>query len=141
MEISNFPSSKLVSLSSECRSVRADELPNIDEGSLMDRVLILDSDPIHAAELESALQGVRSVSVFHERQDVVETVKRQAIDLLVIVPNPPIHWRTDAESIRGAINGLRNPPEVLCILRRPCKGPSDRLHADRLKVKVIYEID
>jgi hypothetical protein len=114
------------------------------EASLEDRLQdILDRAlnyaAIHAAELELALKPVRWVAVCSERQEAIEAVKSIDIDLVVLVPDPPIHWKKDAESIRGVIGELPNPPEVLCILRRPCKGPSDRLHGDRLKVKVIYE--
>lgn len=112
----------------------------MDKRSPIGQVLIVDSDPIHVAELEDALHTVNCrVLVCSEKEEAVDTLRAEHVDLVAIVPSSPAQWRKEADSLCDAVRQLEDKPQIMCILRGPYKGPSDRLYGDRLNIKVVYE--
>ena len=112
----------------------------MDERSPIDQVLIVDSDPIHAAELEDALKMVNcKVLVCPEQEVALNTLQAEHVDLVVMVPASPAQWRKDAKSLCDAVRKFEKRPQIVCVLRCPYKGPSERLYGDRLNIKVLYE--
>jgi len=106
----------------------------------MDRVLIVDPDPVHAQNLKEALEAAGcKVSVHPGQRNAVESVATQRIDAVVIVPRSRSWWMQDLKHLRDALTDLDNPPEIFCLLRWPSKGPADRLYGDQLNVRVMHE--
>jgi DNA-binding response OmpR family regulator len=82
----------------------------MDERSPIDQVLIVDSDPIHVAELEDALKMVNcKVLVCTEQEAALNTIRAEHVDLVIMVPFSPALWRKD-----GLLNTFR-----LCASRFP----------------------
>ena len=104
------------------------------------RVLLLDSDPEHASDLEYALicAGLQ-VSVFRDREMVVEALRRGFADFAVVVLRSPSWWRHELKLLCDAIRQIEQPPEIVCVLRWPANGPGDRLFGDELQVGVVHE--
>lgn len=112
----------------------------MDERSPIDQVLIVDSDPIHAADLENALHTVNCrVLVCPEQQAALNTMRAEHVDLVVLVPSSPALWRKNAELLCGALRQLEERPQIVYVLRCPYKGADERLYGDRLNIKVLYE--
>jgi hypothetical protein len=107
----------------------------------MDQVLIIDSDPIHAAELEDALLAVnfRVFVSIEELPTAIEANLAVGINLVVFVPHFAAGWRNDLELICRATRSLVRQPAILCVLRWPSNGPSDRIFGDLLNVRVLHE--
>ncbi len=111
----------------------------MDERSPIDQVLIVDSDPIHAAELEDALQTVNCrVLVCSEQESALNAIRAEHFCLVIIVPPSPSVWRKDTGSFCDAVRRLGRMPEIVCVLRGPYKGPGERLYGDKLGVRVIH---
>jgi len=66
-------------------------------------------------------------------------VRTQLVDLVVMVSASTTGWKAEAELFRDLVRQLPNSPQILCVLRKPYNGPSDRLDGDRLGITVIYE--
>lgn len=112
----------------------------MDASNPRGRVLIVDSDPVHGAEIEDALHSVNcKVFVCSALETALQTVRVEQIDLVVVVPNSPAHWRKRAESFSEAVRQLEEPPQIVFVLRCPYMGPADRLYGDRLNIKVLHE--
>ena len=112
----------------------------MDERIRIDQVLIVDSDPIHVAELEDALQTVNcKVLVCPEQEAALNIMRAEHIDLVIMVPSSPALWRKDAECFCDAVRQLGERLQIVCVLRGPYKGPGERLYGDRLNIKVLYE--
>ena len=112
----------------------------MDERSPINQVLIVNSDPIHAANLEDALHAVNCrVLVCVEKEGALNTIRTEHVDLVIMVPPSPAMWRKDADSFCDAVRQLEEQPQIVCLLRGPYKGPGERLYGDRLNIKVMYE--
>ena len=112
----------------------------MNEKSPISQVLIVDSDPIHAADLEDALHTVACrVLVCAGKEGALNTIRAEHVDLVIMVPPSPALWRKDADSFCGAVRQLEEQPQIVCLLRGPYKGSSERLYGDRLNIKVLYE--
>jgi DNA-binding response OmpR family regulator len=112
----------------------------MNERSPIDKVLILDADPIHAADLEDALDTVNcKVLVCAEQGAALNAIRTEFVDLVVMVPLSPMRWRRDAKSLCDAMSQLEEWPRIICVLRGPYRGPAERLYGDRLNIKVMYE--
>jgi DNA-binding response OmpR family regulator len=112
----------------------------MDQRGPIDQILIVDSDPVHAAELEDALHTVNCrVLVCSEQEAALNTIRAEHVDLLIVVPSSPELWRKDAESLCDAVRQFEERPQIVCILRGPYRGPAERLYGDRLSIKVLYE--
>jgi DNA-binding response OmpR family regulator len=106
----------------------------------MGHVLILDSDSAHAAELVRELQTASCrTTMCSERQDAMDILRKQQIDIVILVSNPAVDWKSSAKWLYCASRHLQNPPQIVCVIRTPYQGPSERLYGARHGVRVIYE--
>jgi CheY-like chemotaxis protein len=106
----------------------------------MEQVLIIDSDPIHAANLKEALEAAECrVSVHRDQRAAIDALKEQRVNTVVVVPRSPAWWRSDLNLFCNALSGSKRMPDILCLLRWPSKGPDDRLYGDQLSVQVLHE--
>jgi CheY-like chemotaxis protein len=106
----------------------------------MERVLIVDPDAMHAAELQGTLEGVGyQATVCSDEKTVCETIKENCPDLVVVVPRSPVALSDTLAFARSAMMHLERQPELLFLLRWTCRGPAERLLADRWNAQVLYE--
>lgn len=112
----------------------------MDASTAMGRVMIVDADAVHVAAMEEALLAVNcKVVVCAELPAAVETLRTEPVDVVVMVHSSRAPWKKDVESLSKAVRQLEEQPHVLCILRGPYRGPSDRLYGDQLNVRVLHE--
>lgn len=106
----------------------------------MDRVVIVDSDSDHALTLKSHLESVGCfVEVCSNARFASAMVTKQGAQVVVLVYQSPAWWKGDVRKLCDAMAKLDESPVVLCLLRWPPQGPSDRLYGDELKVVVFHE--
>lgn len=106
----------------------------------MGNILILGSDCELAAALARSVQAISCrASLCSDKEQVIDTLRRQRVDIVVMISNPATDWKTRSEVLRDALSQLQNPPQIVCILCGPYQGPSDRLYGARHGVRVIYE--
>jgi CheY-like chemotaxis protein len=106
----------------------------------MERVFIIDPDTIHAALLRLLLESFGyQVAACEDERSVLEPIKENGPDLLVVVPRSPVTLQGALESARLAVKNLERQPELLFVLRWTQRGPADRLLGDRWNVQVLYE--
>jgi len=106
----------------------------------MGNVLILGSDDVLAHELARGLQSVSCrTTVCCDRQQAIDTLKKQAVDIVVLISGTATDWKTSVEAFRGTLDQLQDPPQIICVLCGPYRGPADRLYGARRGVRVIYE--
>jgi len=109
-------------------------------GHVMERVLIVDPDAVRAAELQETLEGVGyEATVCSDERNVCETIRENCPDLVVVVPRSPVSLGDTLAVARSAMDHLELPPELLFLLRWTCRGPAERLLADRWNAQVLYE--
>lgn len=106
----------------------------------MDTILIIDPDPEHAAALERELKMLScGITVCHHVRSALDILKRQLVDILVLVADVKGNWGASIEALRDAIHQLTEPPGFVCVLRGPYQGPGERLYGARRGVRVIHE--
>ena len=106
----------------------------------MGHVLILDSDSAHAAELARRLQAASCrTTVCSERQQACDILRKQQVDIAILVSDSTTDWKSSAKWLRYAVNHLQDTPQFVCVLRGPYLGPRERLYGTRHGVRVIYE--
>lgn len=106
------------------------------------RVMIVDADTAHAAELKAALQSIDCfLFVTSDQNAALRVLGVQRLDLVVVVSSSRAHWRKDAERFADAVRHLvpDEQPQIVCVLQGSYQGPGERLYGDRLKIKVLYE--
>lgn len=103
------------------------------------RVLLLDSDPNHAEELMRSLQSFGYVvTTCSDIRSVLRSLSNSEFDILIVSSNRPSEWRTSITQIHKITRTKRYSSRVLC-LARVYRGPQERLDAERLGVRLIYE--
>lgn len=106
----------------------------------MDTILILDSDPEHAAALGRALTRLSSSPILcRDRQAALDMLRRRVVDIVVLVAKVTDEWKACLEALSGAAMQCANPPGIACILRGPYEGPAEKLYGARRGIRVIYE--
>jgi len=107
----------------------------------MEQILLLDADPEHAPRVEQALRSVcRQIVLCADSQLASSLLRTCHFDLAVVVPAPSdAKWCDWVESIRAPVRDTHNPPMVVCLLRRPYRGPDEKVYAARKGFKVVYE--
>ena len=112
----------------------------IDSGSINRiRVLLLDSDPNHAEELTHSLRALGCFVTTHsEIHNALQCLSNSYIDILIVSSNRPSEWKSYITRIHKITRTKRYPSRVLC-LARVYRGPQERLDAERLGVRLIYE--
>ncbi len=103
-------------------------------------VLLLDSDPNHAEELTRSLQALGyGVTTRSDIISVLHGLSNSDFDILIVSSNRPGEWKTYVTRIHKTTRrAKRFPPRILC-LARVYRGPQERLDAERLGVRLIYE--
>jgi CheY-like chemotaxis protein len=106
----------------------------------MEQVLIVDPDPVHAAELQRTLEseGYRTTVCADER-NALELLQKDRSDLVIMVPRSPVTFGDMLASAGAAVRHLQRRPELLFVLRWTPRGPAERLMGDRSNVQVLYE--
>ena len=111
----------------------------MDERSAISQVLIVDSDPNHVAELEDVLQTVKCRILVRSGQEAaLDTIRKEHIDLVIMVPPLPANWRKDVKSLCDAVHLLGETLQIVCVLRAPLNGPGERLYGDKLGIRVMH---
>jgi CheY-like chemotaxis protein len=106
----------------------------------MERVLIVDSDEVHAAELQHALESVGcEVAVYGDAKNDLEMIRSVCPELVVVVPRSPMRLVDALASVHSAVKYLERQPELLFVLRWTPRGPAERLLGDRWNAQVLYE--
>ena len=106
----------------------------------MGSILVIDSDTQHAAELARAVQtDGHMVTVCTEVQQAVSCLKSRPVDAVVLVSNPVGDWRNNAAELRIYAFQIAEPPQIVCLLRGPHRGPAEQLYGSRRGLKVVYE--
>jgi CheY-like chemotaxis protein len=106
----------------------------------MERVLIVDPDGVHAAELQRSLESVGcEVAVHGNQKDALDIIRNDCPDIVVMVPRSPMTLSDALASARSAMRHLEFPPELLFVLRWSRRGPAERLLGHRWNVQVLYE--
>jgi CheY-like chemotaxis protein len=102
-------------------------------------VLLLDADPNHAEELTHSLQSLGCVvTTCSDIQSVLQNLSSSDFDILMVSSNRADEWRTYITRIRKITRKKRHPPSVLC-LARVYRGTQERLDAERMGVRFVYE--
>jgi len=109
-------------------------------------VAILDASTEPAASFVDALCAAEiSVTVFRTKQDFLEFVREQEVDLGILVLHSKAWWRDELRLFCNSIRYLRenSGPEILCILNWPPKDSEeeamDRISGDMLRADVRHE--
>ena len=106
----------------------------------MGRVLLFDSDSQHAIGVADALRGrVGRLIVCSALDDALATLRKQPCDLLIYAADPTTEWKASMEIVRWMISQLQEPPELLCLLPGPRRGPDERVYAAQRRFGVVYE--
>jgi ActR/RegA family two-component response regulator len=106
----------------------------------MERVIIIDSDSVHAAELQRALESVDcEVAVYGDAKNDFELIRSVCPELVVVVPRSPMRLGDALVSVHSALKHLERQPDLLFVLRWLPRGPAERLLGDRWDAQVLYE--
>lgn len=106
----------------------------------MERVLIVDSDAVHAAELRRALESVGyEVAVHGGAKKDLEIIKSVCPELVIVIPRSPMILGDALASVHSAVKPLEYQPELLFVLRWMHRSLAERLLADRWNARVLYE--
>ena len=106
----------------------------------MEHVCIVDSDALHAAELQRSLESIGyEVTVYAHEKDGIEMMKEIHPDLVVVVPRSPVTFGEALSSFSSVVRHLGQRPEILFLLRGKPRGPAERLLGDRWNVQVLNE--
>jgi AmiR/NasT family two-component response regulator len=106
----------------------------------MDRILLLDPDPSHASGVADALRVASCQTIIAANvSGVPRLLQVHPVDVVVIVSHSASNWMAEAEQVRNLVSAMENPPQVLCVLRGPYRGPEGRVYGAQCGIRVIYE--
>jgi DNA-binding NtrC family response regulator len=106
----------------------------------MEQILVVDPDTIHSFAVAEALRRVsRSILTCTRVEDAIVVMEREALAVIVVVADIRVNWYADLDAIRHVALGQSNPPRIVCLLRGPYCGPSDKVYGARKGFTVIYE--
>ena len=106
----------------------------------MEQILLIDPDPEHACAAASALKTLRcEVAICPNPRTAAALIARRAFAVIVAAVPPKAGWDSFVDTVRHVALQLPQPPEIICLLRGPYCGPSERVYAARKGFKVIYE--
>lgn len=106
----------------------------------MANVLLIDPDWKHAFKIACALRLVSPRIILHaDVQDAAETLRAEQIDLVISIPDIDRDWKREVETLQEETSKMLNPPQILCVLRSPYRGPEDRLYGAQRGIQVIHE--
>ena len=103
-------------------------------------ILLLDHDPHHAAAVMAALPNVpcRTI-VAPDLNGALHLLHVQPVECAIITCVSDIAWHHQIDFILQAARELPDPPDIICLLRGPYRGPSDRVYAARKGFVLIHE--
>lgn len=106
----------------------------------MNRILLLDHDPHHAAAVVAALRSVpcRTI-VVPDLNGAIHLLHVQPVECAIITCASDTAWHHEIDVILQAARELPDPPDIICLLRGPYRGPSDRVYAARKGFVLIHE--
>ena len=106
----------------------------------MNRILLLDPDPHHAAGVVGALRGIPCKAiVVPDLRNAIQLMRVQAVECVVVVSHPESDWRSLVDAIQLATRELTEPSDIICLLRGPYHGPTDRVYAARKGFVLLHE--
>jgi hypothetical protein len=107
----------------------------------MGLVLLLDSDAEHANEIASVLRTISCQTVICSTLQTASLLLQTRAFESVVVSTRALDsdWRGLVDIIRNVASHLPEPPQIVCLLRGPYRGPAVRVYAARKGFKVIYE--
>lgn len=103
-------------------------------------VLLFDPSRKHAASIVEAVQAIGiSATAFQSREDFLQALDKQKIDLAVIALDSKSWWRDELRLLCNSIRYVQEKPDIICFLRWPPTNPLDKLYGDTLGVEVLHE--
>jgi len=106
----------------------------------MEQILVIDRDPIHRSALTEALgRYSRSTLACVCLEEALSAIERQAFTLIIVVAHARVDWYADVDIIRHAALRQLHPPQIVCLLRGPYRGPTEQVYAARRGFRVVYE--
>ena len=106
----------------------------------MEQVLLVDSDSEHARAMASALRSIScQATICAGVKSAMALMRRCGFAAIVVVAVPGASWTDPIEAIRHVAFQAIEPPQIICLLRGPYRGPTERVYAARKGFKVIYE--
>lgn len=106
----------------------------------MSRVLLIDADREHGQQVASALRSIACSAILCADLPIALSLLRaERFDAIVIVAKGGSDWELPIEPLRHAVLEAKEPAPVICLLRTPYRGPSERVYAARRGFKVAYE--
>jgi hypothetical protein len=106
----------------------------------MSRVLLSDPDSQHAREIASTLRTLScQTTTCSDLPTALLLLETEYFEVVLVVASCKTGWELTVDAIRQAAWNLSDPPQVICLLRGPYRGPSERVYAARKGFKVVYE--
>ncbi len=106
----------------------------------MGQILLFDADAEHARQIAAVLGCIScQTTICADTQTAVSFLERQPFDVVLVVTVPRLDWDISVEFIRHAALQVPEPPRIVCLLRGPYRGPSERVYAARKGFRIIYE--
>jgi len=106
----------------------------------MGQILLFDPDAEHARQIAAAFRCISTQTVIcADTQTAASLIDARAFDVAVVVALPGLDWDLPVEFIRHSALRRAEPPQIVCLLRGPYRGPSVRVYAARKGFKVVYE--
>jgi hypothetical protein len=106
----------------------------------MGHILIFDPDANHANDLAWVLESISCHStICLDLQSASSLLSVRAFDAVIVSATSRNDWTGPMEAIRQAALRSPDPPKIVCLLRGPYNGPTERVYAARRGFKVIYE--
>jgi len=101
-------------------------------------VLLLDSDLNHAEELTRSLHAAYAVTPCSDVRSTLRALSHRDFDILIVSSYRAYEWKTYIDQLQKITRKKQDPPRVV-VLGRVYRGPQERLDAERLGVRFIYE--
>lgn len=106
----------------------------------MGRILLFDPDAEHARQVAAALRCISTQTMIcADIQSAVSLLNARVFDVALVVALPGLDWDLPVEFIRHSALRCAEPPQIVCLLRGPYRGPNVRVYAARKGFKVVYE--
>ena len=106
----------------------------------MGKILLLDDNTEHAEQIAEVLHNIAcQTTTCPDVENAVSLLQRRSFDAVVVVSVPGLNWDIGVQVIRRAAFQIPEPLPVVCLLRSPYCGPSERIYAARHGFKVVYE--
>ena len=103
------------------------------------RILLFDSDSIHAEPLANLLKASRyAVTWSSDILTALNELRRSNFKILIISSRRPGEWKTHIDRILQVTSEKLCATTIVCLARK-YGGPQERLEAERRGVRLVYE--